>query len=160
MEKTPATNSYWAEFIAASGVTAVDYTVVAFGDAAELADELVELVLSGTKRATASLVRDYACGEEPMPKVGDFVVVVDGVGTPRCIWRTTEVAVKSLIGVDDAFAWDEGEGGRTRGSWLSDHREYFSNQANREGFEISDEIETVFERFEIVWPPDVADGTG
>ena len=87
MEKTPPTNSYWAEFIAASGVTGVDYTVVAFGDASELADELVELVLSGTKRATASLVRDYACGEEPMPKVGDFVVVVDGVGTPRCIWR-------------------------------------------------------------------------
>ena len=78
---------------------------------------------------------------------------------PNDTRMTTEVAVKSLIGVDDAFAWDEGEGDRTRDSWLSDHREYFSNQAYREGFEMSDEIETVFERFEIVWPPDVADGT-
>ena len=33
-------------------------------------------------------------------------------------------------------------------------------QARREGFEMSDAIETVFERFEIVWPPDVADRSG
>lgn len=158
-EKTSVTNNYWAEFTAASGTTGVDYTVVAFGDTAEMADELAELVLSGTKRATASLARDYVSGDEPMPQVGDFVVIVDGEGAPRCIWRTTEVVVKPLIGVDDAFAWDEGEGDRTRDSWLSDHREYFSAQASREGFEMSDEIETVFERFEIVWPPEVADVT-
>ena len=159
MEKTPATDDFWAEFTAASGVTDVDYTVVVPGDTDELADELVGLMLSGVKRATASLVRDYASGDEPMPQVGDFIVVVDSEGTPKCIWRTTEVVVKPLIGVDDAFAWDEGEGDRTRDSWLSDHREYFSEQASRESFEMSDGIETVFERFEIVWPPDVADGT-
>ena len=65
--------------------------------------------------------------------------------------------MKPLIEVDDAFAWDEGEGERTRDSWLSDHREYFSDQASREGFEMFDEIETVFERFKVVWPLDVAD---
>jgi len=156
MEKTPATDDFWAEFTAASGVTDVDYTVVVPGDTDELADELVGLMLSGVKRATASLVRDYASGDEPMPQLGDFIVVVDSEGTPKCIWRTTEVVVKPLIGVDDAFAWDEGEGDRTRDSWLSDHREYFSEQASREGFEMSDGIETVFERFEIVWPLDVA----
>ncbi len=80
-------------------------------------------------------------------------------GTAKCIWRTTEVVVKPLVAVDNTFAWDEGEGDRTRDSWLSDHREYFSDQASREGFEMSDGLETVFERFEIVWPPDVADVT-
>ncbi len=92
-----------------------------------------------------------------MPQAGDFVVVVDGEGLPKCIWRTTEVNVKPLIDVDDAFAWDEGEGDRTRDCWLSDHREYFSAQEGRELFEKCDTIETVFERFEIVWPPGVAD---
>ena len=92
-----------------------------------------------------------------MPQVGDFIVVIDCKGTPRLIWRTTEIVVKPLIEVDAAFAWDEGEGDRTREGWLSDHREYFAAQAAQEGFEMSDEIETVFERFEIVWPPEVAD---
>ena len=157
IKKTPATNDYWAEFVAANGTIDRDYTVVIFGDGSEAWDELVELVLCGTKRATASLARDYASGDEPMPQVGNFIIVIDSKGTPRCIWRTTEIVVKPLIDVDDAFAWDEGEGDRTRDSWFFDHREYFADQAAQDGFEMSDKIETVFERFEIVWPPDVAD---
>jgi uncharacterized protein YhfF len=62
-----------------------------------------------------------------------------------------------LIGVDGAFAWDEGEGDRTRASWLDNHRRYFSRQAAREGFVMHDGIATVFERFEVVWPPEIAD---
>ena len=121
--------------------------------------ELVALAISSKKRATASLLRDYATGVEPVPQAGDFVVFVDGGGRPRCIWRTTGVIVKPFIDVDDAFAWDEGEGDRTRDGWLSTHRAYFSVQARRESFKMCDTIETVFERFEIVWPPGVADPT-
>lgn len=156
-EKTPATNDYWAAFTSATGKVADDYVVVAFGHTKEMANELVALVLAGTKRATTSLLLEYAPGVEPMPRVGDFVVVVDGEGNPRCIWRTTEIVVKPLIEVDDTFAWDEGEGDRTRDWWLSAHRQYFTAQAQREGFTMYDEIETVFERFEIVWPSEVAD---
>jgi hypothetical protein len=50
------------------------------------------------------------------------------------------------------LAWDEGEGDRTRDRWLDVHRRYFARQASREGFEIDDDIPTVFERFETVWP--------
>jgi uncharacterized protein YhfF len=159
LRKSPGTNDYWAAFIKATGNVAADYTVVTFGDTAAMADELVALVISGKKRATASLLQDYATGAEPVPQAGDFVVVIDGAGRPRCIWRTTEVIVKPLSDVDDAFAWDEGEGDRTRDWWLSAHRAYFSAQARREGFKMCDTIETVFERFEIVWPPGVADPT-
>ncbi len=130
-----------------------------FGVTAAMADELIALVISGKKRATASLLREYATEVEPVPQVGDFVVVVDGGKHPRCIWRTTEVIVKPLTDVDDAFAWDEGEGDRTRDWWLLAHRGYFAAQARREGFKMCDTIETVFERFEIVWPPGVADLT-
>ena len=37
-------------------------------------------------------------------------------------------------------------------------KSYFVRQATREGFEMDDEILTAFERFEVVWPLDVADG--
>ena len=124
-----------------------------------MADELIALVISGKKRATASLLQDYATGVEPVPQAGDFVVVVDGGGRPRCIWRTTEIVVKPLNEVDDAFSWDAGEGDRTRDWWLSAHRDYFAAQARHEGFKMSDTIETVFERFEIVWPLGIADRT-
>ena len=126
------------------------------GDSPELADDLLDLMLKGRKRATASLARDYE-GEEPLPKVGDHVVVVDGAGAPRCIWRTTEVTIKPLEEVDDAFAWDEGEGDRSRAFWLDAHRRCFARQAAREGFTMHDRMPTVFERFALVWPREAAD---
>jgi len=159
MRKTPATDAYWQAFTAAAGMNAAaDHDVVAFGDSPGLADELLALVLAGTKRATASLLRDVTVGNEPMPRVGGHVIVLDGAGVPRCIWRTTDVMVNRLIAVDVAFAWDEGEGDRTRADWLDGHRRYFARQAEREGFVFNDDIQTVFERFTVVWPPDVVDG--
>jgi len=95
----------------------------------EMATELADLVIAGIKRATASLARDYCEGREPTPTPGDFVMMLDGEGRPRFIWRTTEVMIKPLSEVDEAFAWDEGEGDRTRDWWVDAHRRYFARQA-------------------------------
>jgi uncharacterized protein YhfF len=66
--------------------------------------------------------------------------MLDGESRPRFIWRTTEVTVNPLSQVDEAFAWDEGEGDRTR-DWRHDaHRRYFGRQASREGFELDNDI--------------------
>jgi uncharacterized protein YhfF len=160
--KTDATDSFFRAFKADTGVDIDDFAVVAFGDSQAMADQLLELVLIGIKRATASLARDYAGGggegREPLPAVGDHVVVVDGRNKPRCVWRTTDIEVKPLSAVDVAFAFDEGEGDRTRDWWLDAHRASFTRQAEREGFEMHDDIETVFERFTVVWPRLFADG--
>ncbi len=156
--KTVQTQAFWRSFVDATGSTAPDYVVVAFGDTAALADELAALVVSGSKRATCSLARDYAAAPETLPAVGDLVVVVDGRGAPQGIWRTTSIEIKPMLEVDEAFAWDEGEGDRSRRSWLNDHRVYFQRQAEREGFVMRDEIDAVFERFVMVWPPSLADG--
>lgn len=155
-----ATDSFFQAFKTDAGVAAEDYAVVAFGDSEAMADELLELVLLGVKRATAALARDFGPGREPLPKVGDHVVLVDGRNKPRCVWRTTSVEMKPLEAVDDAFAHDEGEGERSRDWWLAAHRTYFAAQAEREGFALEEPIETVFERFTIVWPRLFADQAG
>jgi uncharacterized protein YhfF len=156
--RTPATDDYWSTFRASAGLDAsAGYEVVAFGDSPEMSDELAALVLHGPKRATAGLLRDFASGGESMPVSGGYVIVVDGRGAPRCIWRTTEVAVKPLDQVDATFAWDEGEGDRTLAWWLDAHRRYFRRQGEREGFVFDDSLPVVLERFIVVWPPEVAD---
>ena len=155
--KTAATDAYFEAFRRARGVADADYDLTRFGDSPELADELLELVLSGVKRATAYLLRDVEAGVEDMGRVGAHVVALDGAGTPRCVWRTTDIAVKPLIEVDDAFARDEGEGDGSRAYWLAADREYFAREAARRGFAFDDRSPTVFERFTIVWPPERAD---
>ena len=158
-ERTPRTDAFWRAYAEASGADG-GYDVVAFGDAPAMATELAKLVLAGPKRATAGLARDFGegPGQEPMPVVGGHVVLVDGAGEPRAVWRTVEVRIGPLDSVDEAFARDEGEGKRTREDWLAMHRRFFGRQAGRQGFAMHDGIETVFERFAIVWPREAADG--
>ena len=95
-----------------------------------------------------------------MSRVGGHVVVLDGSDRPRAIWRTRTVEVKPLAEVDDAFAWDEGEGDRTRRDWLAMHARYFADRAKREGFTFDESMPAVFERFTLVWPPGDADPEG
>ncbi|MEM8914769.1 MAG: ASCH domain-containing protein [Pseudomonadota bacterium] len=154
--KTDRTDAFWRDFGHAHHVDA-DYDVVVFGNSPAMATELADLVVAGPKRATAGLVRDFEQGAEPLPVVGGYVVLVDGQGSPRAVWQTTEVRIGALSSVDEAFAWDEGEGDRTRNDWLRLHRAYFEAQAKEEGFDFDDSIETVFERFKVVWPRDLAD---
>ena len=111
--KTPETDAFWREFLRHAGLSNPEYQVVSFGDSPAMASELAGLVVTGVKRATASLRRDYEHGGLPLPAVGDFVVVIDGVGASCCIWRTTQIEIKPLCRVDARFAWDEGEGDRT-----------------------------------------------
>ncbi len=157
MQTTPEIEAFWETFKAAAGVTHNEYVVVSFGDTPAMEDNLAALVGRGTKRATASLLRDYVGGDEPMPRVGDLALVVDGSRAPCCIYRITRVDVTPLSAVDERFAWDEGEGDRTLAWWMDAHHAFFRRQAAREDFLFHDEIEVVLERFEVVWTAEVAD---
>jgi uncharacterized protein YhfF len=149
----------WREYVCAhpAAVAAgAEHTVEQFGDSAELADELLGLVLSGRKRATATLVADFATDGQPLPRIGSHWVACDGAGAPRAVLRTVELRIGPLDSVDDAFAFDEGEDDRTRESWLREHTSYFRRVCAARGEEWSADQEIVFERFRVVWPPDLA----
>ncbi|SNS61851.1 Uncharacterized protein YhfF [Geodermatophilus saharensis] len=150
----------WRDYAAtrpAGGPPEDEPPVERFGDGRALADELIALVLAGTKRATAGLVDDFAREGEPLPRIGGHWIACDGEGRPRAVLRSTELRVGRLDSVDDAFAWDEGEGDRTRADWLAGHLRYFTRTLAALGQEWDDDLEVVFERFAVVWPPEVAD---
>ena len=147
-----AVEAMWASYVADSGYDGPLVMAFAFGDSAELADELGLLVLHGPKRATAELVQAFVAQDEPLPQVGDRCLVLGGDGRPLAIVRTTDVRVGPLWSVDGRFAWDEGEGDRTRAWWLDAHTRFFSRQCAAMGSRFSDDIGVVFERFELVWP--------
>jgi uncharacterized protein YhfF len=128
-----------------------------FGDSAGLADELLDLVLHGPKRATAGAVADYRHEGQPLPRIGGHWIVHDGAGEPRAVLRSTELRLGPLDSVDDAFAWDEGEGDRTRTWWLEAHERFFARYLPTIGVAFHPRLEVVFERFTVVWPPEHAD---
>ena len=140
--------SFWAEFVAATGIDG-PHQAWAFGDPSlpELSTKLAHLVRDGPKRATAGLASDYD-DEEPMPEPGDLNVILDGDGSPVCVIRTTEVTVRRFGDVDEAFAWDEGEGDRTLTWWRAGHLRFFE----KIGESVEDDTMMMLERFELLWP--------
>ncbi|KZX22710.1 ASCH domain-containing protein [Rathayibacter tanaceti] len=131
----------WAEYRCTHPAAAEELPPVqSFGDSIAMANELLGLVRRGVKTATASLA------EEGAPAAGDHWIVCDGEGAARAVLLTEDVRTGPLDSVDDVFAWAEGEGDRTRESWLDGHRRYFS-RVSPGG--IGD---VVFERFRLVWP--------
>jgi uncharacterized protein YhfF len=155
--RSPEVEAFWRAFRTARGLPDQPYDVCRMGSSPQMGDELLALILRGPKRATACLLRDVEQGSETMSRVGGHVVVLDGADRPRAIWRTKTVDVKPLDQVDSAFAWDEGEGDRTRADWLAAHVEYFTARAGAEGFAFTPSMTAVFERFTLVWPPEHAD---
>jgi len=125
--------------------------VEAFGDSPELADKLLDLVINGPKRATASGAIEHELEGEPIPVPGDRWIVLDGAGTPRVVLETTDVRVGPLSSVDAQFAWDEGEGDRSREYWLDAHTRFFQRYLPTIGQEFHPDLPTVFERFVIVY---------
>jgi uncharacterized protein YhfF len=145
--------AFWQRAIAA-GAVAADSPVPAaepFGDSMELADELIDLVVSGPKRATAGAYEEYVAEGAALPQVGCLSIATDGHGRPRAILRTTEVRVGPLSSVDDEFARDEGEGDRTREWWLAAHQGFFRRYLPTVGLRYDDDMPTVFERFEVIY---------
>lgn len=136
---------------------APEYTVEHFGDSARLADELLEIVLSGGKRATAELVADFLARGDAIPRIGSHWIACDGSGAPRVVIRSVELRIGDFDSADAAFAADEGEDDLTLESWQREHTRYWTRVAAARGAVWSPKDEIVFERFAVVWPPHEAD---
>ncbi|MDT0166017.1 ASCH domain-containing protein [Actinotalea sp. AC32] len=155
-----AAERMWAEYAAARPTQAAagpEHVADHFGDSVELSAELLGLVLSGVKRATAALASDFLAQGEPLPRIGSHWIACDGDGAPVVVLRTTELRLGPIDSVDDAFARDEGEDDRTRASWLEGHRRYWTRVCAARGEAFDESEDVVFERFEVVWPPEHAD---
>ncbi|MEQ1768599.1 MAG: ASCH domain-containing protein [Devosia sp.] len=117
----------------------------AFGDSPGMADELLALVISGTKTATCAPLRDLGDqqSDDPMPLVGHLYVVRDGAGRPSAVIETREVTIRRFDEVPADFALAEGEGDFEQ--WRQGHKAYFARNGGW-----SAEMEIVCERFRLV----------
>ncbi len=120
-----------------------------FGATPEQSDQLLGLVLDGTKTATSSARTDYADEGEPLPEPGMLSIVLDGAGRPRALVVTTEARVVPFDQVDADHARDEGEGDGSLEYWREAHERFFTEHAEG-GF--TKDMPVVLERFRVLYP--------
>jgi uncharacterized protein YhfF len=145
---------FWADFLSETGrpdSTSL-YDVFHFDDNAKDASELVALVLSGTKGATASLLCEYGGDGKRAPEQGDLSVVTDWAGSPLCVIETTAVEAEAFEEVDEDFAAAEGEGDGSLRHWRAAHEAYFARVCERLGREPTVHMEVVCEPFRVLFP--------
>jgi len=145
----------WEEYLAFIGENPSSsdrkYNAWHFCDNKKDADELAELVVQGTKRATASLYLSYEADNDEVPKVGDYSIITDWDGIAQCIVRTKKVDIVPFKDVTSEFAAKEGEGDKSLEYWRDCHWRYFSREMRRLGKEPSEDMLVVCEEFELVY---------
>ena len=131
--------------------------VIGFGHpGSELRRELVDLVLAGTKTATAGLLVELELDEEEMPVAGMREVMIDAEDRYVGVIETTECRVVRMAEVDDQFARDEGEGFADAADWRAAHERFWSGYLDEirdrlgdPGFALSDDTRIICQRFRL-----------
>jgi uncharacterized protein YhfF len=126
-----------------------------FGFPGPLRDRLVAAILSGAKTSTSSLVLGYERENEPLPRVGQRLAVVDSEDRRVAVIELTEVRVVRLADVDLQHALDEGEGDRSVAQWRTGHEQFWhSAQVRAElgdpDFTVNDDTLVLAQRFRLV----------
>ena len=141
----------WAAYRVTNPGAGEDYEAWAYGDDP---DTLAELTRRGIKTATASAGVWYETGEEPMPKAGEYSVVLNSREEAVCVIRTTRVYTVPFDQVSAEQAWREGEGDRSLACWRKVHEDFFRAELEEAGVEFSPSMPVVCEEFEVVYPLD------
>lgn len=116
------------------------------------ADELAQLVLTGTKTATTSAYDLYE-SDEPLPKVGAYDVILDAKNEPVCVTKNDSVAVVLYAKVSADHAYHEGEGDRSYDYWRKVHDAFFTQEYAAVGQQFKPATaKMVLERFHVVYP--------
>jgi len=151
----PSVNTLWRAYLQSIGetVATTDKTFAAwsFGDTDELADDLLGLVLDGTKRATTPSVWELEARGEPMPQPGDLHVITDSAGVAQCVLQTVRVTVTPFNKVDAAHARIEGEGDGSLACWRRTHWAYYERVLAGTDYTPQPDMPVVCEQFEVVF---------
>lgn len=108
------------------------------------------MVLSGKKQATASSLLSYEIEGCRIPQIGDYNIVTDWKGNPRCVIETTNVTILPFNQITFDICRREGEDD-TLESWQKGHRNFFMEDGKKLGYEFSENMPVVFEDFKVVF---------
>mgnify|MGYP003342674534 FL=1 len=109
---------------------------IEFGTPGESRSRLIDLVVSGQKRATAGLLHDYAKENEAVEHVGECLAMLDNEGKHVATLQVTRVKTSRFVDVPDEFALTEAEGDLNAADFRASYREYWT----KAGESITDEI--------------------
>ena len=129
------------------------YEAWSFGEAPE---KLAELVLRGIKTATCSAYDLYQINNEPIPKKGDYSIILNSKEEAVCIVRTLKAYVTEFCRVSEEHAFKEGEGDQSLEYWRKVHENFLTNELASVHRIFDEHTKVVCEEFELIYAANAA----
>jgi uncharacterized protein YhfF len=130
------------------------YTLRRMGNAPEMSEMLLGLVVSGQKTALFTRLKELeAAGLTP--SVGDYVMFTDYSDKPRCLVQMQECKRLTFSEVGPEHTAYESPAARDVEVWRDIHRRYWTPVLAAEGSEFGDHIPVLFQKFRLLYsePP-------
>ena len=145
-------DDFWNQFLMETGKDADTAYIECFHFelTEKLANELLSLVLTGQKQATASSLYAFEIEGNRLPQVGDYSIVTDWEGNPRCVIETTAVAIVPFKSIPFDLCKREGEDENLQ-SWRDGHIRFFQEDGKRLGYAFTEDMPVVFEDFKVAF---------
>ena len=122
-----------------------------FGDNEQDANENARLIQSGARKAISHSLLGLQNRNEPLPKIGDYIVVTNWSGEAQCIVRTTAVKLKPYFSIDVLYAQLAGEGDKSLDHWKKVHWDQYTTELQKFGREPRESMIIVCQEFEKVY---------
>lgn len=123
-------------------------SVFKFGVEPKEIDNLAEMVASGTKTATSSLLEYYAAGKKTFSRLGEYISIQNSDNKEIAIVRIIKMEIVKFKDISETFAMEEGDGNLQ--NWTQIHRPYYSKLLSDIGSTLTDDTELVCEWFALV----------
>lgn len=128
------------------------WQVRSFGNSAEMANILIDLIGSFDKTGTFALESEFEQRPQDRPITGGYVVVTRFDGTPVLLYRLIEVSTVAFEDIGPQHVAVEGPKARDVEVWRSIHWPYWGAMLRAKGREPTLQMSVLFQRFKVLFP--------
>lgn len=111
-------------------------------------DELLRLVIKGKKRALTKSAANLDSMGGMLPKKGQYSILADSDGIPRCVIKTTSVKLIPFGEITPELAAKDG-GYSSFEEWRAERSRLFAEEGEKLGYEFTQDSTIVFEEFRL-----------
>jgi uncharacterized protein YhfF len=133
------------------GVLAEHLRTRRIGRTADLCERLTGFIIGRQKTGVFSQPEDFEDGR--LPRAGEYAVLVDFSGEPRCLIRYDDCVVLPFSAVGPEHLAVETAALRDVAAWRKLHRDYWAPVFAARGAAFADDLPIVFQRFTVLYPP-------
>ncbi len=145
---------FWLEYLKTTppGLPEIPRITASYAGNKLTTDDLLHLYLIDKKTASSSILEDFTSANEPIPKIGDFWIILNSKDEPSCILRTERVVVfNKFKHVTKEIAIAEGEGDLSLEYWRRVHKDFYSPFLKSWGLTDIEDATVITEFFKIVY---------